>query len=65
MSTKTNELWKTQFSEEQLELWGDYLAEDMIDYYHSIMIQDPKQAALSISCIEKIKEYYEISSDVS
>lgn len=62
MSTKVkikSDLWKKQFTEDQLELWGVELAEDMIDYYHDMITRkfDPD---VSLSCIEKIKEYYEL-----
>lgn len=66
MSTKAK-LWNKQFTEEQLELWGDELAQDMIDYYHEMIKRDAskKNVSLCLSCIEKIKEYYEVPTNVS
>lgn len=63
MSTKVKEipnlLWKKQFTEEQLDLWGEDLAEEMIDYYHD-MVKRGVDPSVSLSCIEKIKDYYKI-----
>lgn len=57
MSTNTR-LWRKQFTEDQLDLWGEDLAKDMISYYHDMVKRDPKTAEISLACIQKIKEYY-------